>query len=174
MSARGSEAGGRESNGRHLVEARAGPMMRDEDHRMTATDTFRRQHAELGQLAQELSLALGGASGVLREGDALRAVARLAGKLRVHAAMEDEALYPRLLAHPDPEVRAMAARFRQLFGGAYDAFFAFRDAWTHEAVARAPADFVREARALVSALGERIVHENDELYARVDALYPGP
>lgn len=139
---------------------------------MSATDSFRRQHAELAELAKELSAALGGASWSLRKDEALHVVARLAGKLRVHAAMEDEAFYPRLNAHADPEVRAMAARFRKQFGGVYDAFFVFREKWTSEAVSRTPDAFVDEARGVIRALAERVVHENDELYARVDRLYP--
>jgi hemerythrin-like domain-containing protein len=137
----------------------------------TPTDTFRRQHSELFDLAKELATALGDAQRPLRAHDALVATAKLAGKLRVHAAMEDEALYPRLFGHESEEVRVTARRFSELFGGAYKAFIAFRGKWTADDVAAKPDAFIAEARALIAALGERVTHENGELYPLVDRLF---
>lgn len=98
-----------------------------------------------------------------------RSLAVLAGKLKVHAAMEDEALYPSLLSHADPNVQRVARDFRAQFGGVYEIFLAYVARWTPEAIAANAAEFVKETRGAMTALGERIVHENDELYAMVDA-----
>jgi hypothetical protein len=49
-----------------------------------------------------------GASSREEAADVRRLVAKFAGKLTVHASMENEAVYPRLFDHPDPAVRARA------------------------------------------------------------------
>ena len=132
-----------------------------------ATTRLRRQHADLGELATTLA----GALEPLEIDAALRAMARLSGLLKVHAAMEDEVLYPRLLAHEDPSVRAVAQRYRAEFGDAYGAFFRMRAGWaSRDAVQAKPEAFVADVRAAIGALGSRIRHENEGLYAMVDAL----
>jgi hypothetical protein len=138
----------------------------------TATRNFRRQHQELGDLAAQL-LAFTKQPALGAQAAAVNSVlSQLAGRIRVHAAMEDDALYPRLLEHEDADVRALGARFQSDFGGIYDAFLAFRERWTREAIAAAPEDFRQQARGVVNTLGQRIRAEHDELYARVDELFP--
>lgn len=135
----------------------------------SATARFRRQHAELASLAAALlsDLAdpeLAGDSRAVR-----RSLAVLAGKLKVHAAMEDQALYPRLYAHADPTIRDLARRFRAEFGGVYASFLGFLAEWDAPAIEGRPAEFRTAARAAMAALGTRVRLENDELYDAVDA-----
>jgi hypothetical protein len=76
---------------------------------LRATDGFRQQHAELLQLAKEISALF--VDDRLRE-DATRVRLKLstwARKLRVHMTLEDRLLYSRLLNHPDPVIRSKAA-----------------------------------------------------------------
>ncbi|MCB9659563.1 MAG: hemerythrin domain-containing protein [Polyangiales bacterium] len=138
----------------------------------TATGNFRRQHHELGQLASELLAQASEPALEERAGEVSSVLSKLAGRIRVHAAMEDDALYPRLLEHDDAEVRALGERFQREFGGIYDAFLSFRERWTRDAIATDPEGFRLQARGVVNALGARIQAENSELYARVDALFP--
>jgi hypothetical protein len=141
----------------------------------TSTERFRRQHAELGDLATALVALLTHEWGGIRADEAQRTLSQLAGKLRVHAAMENEALYPRLLTHDDDRVREVARGFVDEFGAAYRKFLEFRARWvTAETIAQAPDAFALEARAAIAILGERIAHENAELYRMVDTLYRTP
>lgn len=138
-----------------------------------ATERFRRQHAELAELAGALSKQL--ATQRLDPGAAQHALAQIAGKLKVHAAMENEALYPRLLSHDDAHVRATAGRFATEFGDVYELFLEFRGRWPDAAaIARAPADFSAQAHGAFVLLGERIKAENAELYEMVDRLEHTP
>jgi hypothetical protein len=135
------------------------------------TETFRRQHDELVRLAGVLVELV--ARDPMPASEVQRTLSKLAGVLRVHAAMEDEALYPRLLRHDDPELRALARDFLDRFGSAYRGFLDFRAQWSSiEQIAAAPADLARGARAVAELLGRRIAEENTVLYERVDALFP--
>ena len=138
-----------------------------------ATERFRRQHAELAGLAAAVTEVLRNEWGAQRAEEAQHALSQLAGKLRIHSAMENEALYPRLLQHDDPHVRRVARRFVGELSGAYRNFLELRSRWvTAETIASAPELFRAEAEAAISQLAARIVRENAELYELVDELYP--
>jgi hypothetical protein len=137
---------------------------------MGVTENFRRQHEDLLALAFEIAPLLAEDAVARDPAAARRALARFAGRLRVHAAMENDALYPRLLAHRDPTVRARAEGLYEEVGRLYadfDAFMArFPDA---AALAVDPSGFARSTRAVLRALGVRMARENEELYPLVDA-----
>jgi hypothetical protein len=137
-----------------------------------ATDNFRRQHEELATLGTELlqQLALGTEDIVARAGDLRRLMARFAGKLKMHASMENEALYPRLFDHSDPSVREKAEQLFEEVKGIYAAFAIFGERWpTTAAIEANPTEFVRETRRIMKALWLRMARENAELYPLVDA-----
>jgi hypothetical protein len=137
------------------------------------TETFRRQHDELARLVGVLLELV--ARTPMPAAEVQRVLSRLAGVLRVHVAMEDEALYPRLLDHADPEVRTLARGFLDRFGSAYRDFLDFRARWAKvEQIAAAPAELAREVRTVAGALRERVGEENAVLYERVDQLFPVP
>ncbi len=99
-----------------------------------------------------------------------RLVAQFAGKLTVHASMEDQALYPRLLEHPDATVRARAKELFDEVGGLYALFQEYAARWpTVAAIQANGAAFVKETREILFRLGQRMMRENEELYPLVDA-----
>lgn len=135
------------------------------------TESFRRQHDELARLVGVLLELV--ARAPMPAAEVQRTLSRLAGVLRVHTAMEDEALYPRLLQHTDPEVRALARDFLDRFGSAYRGFLDVRARWASvEQITAAPAELARDVRAVADALRERVHEENAVLYERVDQLFP--
>jgi hypothetical protein len=97
-------------------------------------------------------------------------VAKFAGKLTVHASMENEALYPRLFDHPDPAVRTRAKELFDEVGDLYTTFNDYAARWPTVAAIQAngPA-FVKETREILFRLAIRMTRENDELYPLVDA-----
>jgi hypothetical protein len=129
---------------------------------MKNTDNLRRQHQELAGLAAELE----------RTSDphgSRQLLSRFRGKLQMHAAMEEEALYPRLLADPRPEVHGTAKRLRDEFGGVYSAVDAFLNRWLASgAIEGDTRMFVDERTALVAALRKRIQTEETQLYPLAD------
>lgn len=136
---------------------------------MAQTDNFRRQHDELLQLAGEMAPLLG-AETLQREAVKVRAIlAALAGKLNVHLSAEDNALYPRLLNHKDPQVAELARRYQEEMGGLKEAFGAYLSRWPSAAqIQKDPGRFAGETRGILEALGRRIDKENKGLYAVVD------
>jgi hypothetical protein len=135
------------------------------------TERFERQHAELVSLAKALGAELDTRKIAADPGPARRALAAFSGKLKVHAAMEQEALYPRLLASRDPSVAEKARALAAEVGDLYEGFFGFLARWqSAEAVQTAPDEFGRETMVQLHRLGVRMKRENRELYPLVDAI----
>jgi len=139
---------------------------------LVPTDNFRRQHEELatagGELLQELDTD--DASIAARAGELRRKVARFAGKLKMHASMENEALYPRLLEHPELRVRETAATLLSEVRDLYSAFDHYARRWpTTASIEAEPRVFAKDTRKVLKTLWMRMCRENDELYPLVDA-----
>lgn len=96
-------------------------------------------------------------------------IAKLAGILKIHLAMEDSALYPRMLAHPEAAVRETAAEYQRSMGQLAPAFEAFYEKWRrHGAIESAPEEFASAWRGIVDALNQRMDLEDANLYDLVD------
>lgn len=134
---------------------------------MRPTDRFRRQHRELQTLAAELiklSLRPRAPGRELQ-----RATARFAGKLKIHAAMETEALYPLLLEHEDPEIRARATELHGELGPLYGELDEFEKRWsTAEAIEERRFRYRLELARILQVLGRRMIRENRLLYPMAD------
>ncbi len=131
-----------------------------------SANMFLRQHQGLMGIGAEIFQAMQQPV----EADALRHVRKLAarfkGALLVHQRMENEALYPRLLDHPDPAIASAARALFEQLGDVYDAFVAFEARWgASEAVAQDPAGYYGALRSLLKRLFRRMQIEDGELYA---------
>lgn len=136
---------------------------------MDRTAKFRRQHAELVQLAREVGGLLDPAALERDAADMRRQLARFLGKLKVHAAMEDGALYPELLAHGDPAVREEAQRLKDGLGPLYLRFDRLGRSWLEAGqIEAAPARFVVELTEGFAALRRRMTEEHAHLYPLVE------
>lgn len=95
----------------------------------------------------------------------------LAGKLNVHLAMEDKALYPQLLQHKDPAVQAKAKAFMEEMGGIKAAFSGYLGKYpSAQAIQAASQGFVTDTEAVIKVLAKRIQAEDSDLYELVDRL----
>jgi hypothetical protein len=136
----------------------------------SSCDRFRRQHEELKNLGVEIASKLSRKTIVEEAADVRRLVAQFAGKLTIHASMENEALYPRLFEHADPAVRARAKELFDEVGGLYATFHDYAARWPTVAAIQADGPgFVKETREILFRLALRMTRENDELYPLVDA-----
>lgn len=144
--------------------------MTTEEPAQAPTTRFRRQHDELLTIAKELTQLLDTRTLAADATPARKVLATFTGKLRIHAAMEDEALYPRLLACADVAIASKAATLRAEVGPLYQQFFAFLSRWsTAELIQGDPEAFGRETMQELYRLGKRMKRENMELYPLVDA-----
>ncbi|MBI2393346.1 MAG: protein kinase [Deltaproteobacteria bacterium] len=132
------------------------------------TDNFRRQHEELARLGAEIIAALE-TDVAAHAAHVRRLVARFAGKLSMHATMENEALYPRLLAHRDASVSGRAKALYDEVSTLYASFGTYAKRWPDSASIEAdPAAFTKDTRRVLAILSARMRRENDELYPLVD------
>jgi serine/threonine protein kinase len=135
------------------------------------TDNFRRQHEELARLGGELlqRFAAPPDETAKNASELRRMMARFAGKLSVHASMENEALYPRLLEHRDVAVRSKAKELFDEVKNIYSAFGSFTKRWpTTASIEADPATYAKDSKKVLKTLWMRMVRENDELYPLVD------
>lgn len=101
----------------------------------------------------------------------LRLLMELAGQLKLHLALEDESLYPRLVKATDPKTAETARRFQREMGGLRRAFEAFLADWSTAAKLQAnPARFGEAWAGIVKALGARVEREEKELYPLAEQL----
>jgi hypothetical protein len=131
---------------------------------MGFTDKFRQQHEEILEIAGEIQKKLKAKA----DAQELRTLlSGLAGKLNFHLAMEDKALYPRVMKM-DAAAHGVAQRFVAEMGGLADQFAAFNNKWQVSAIRKDADGFASEAHKIFNALGKRVARENAELYPLAD------
>jgi hypothetical protein len=131
---------------------------------MLDIDELRRQHGDL--LVRATGLRGLGDMVKTRE-DAAEARAAIHGIDKVlvdHLTIEDDHLYPALLASRDREVAALGADCAEEMGGILGAWIAYRDQWTAENILADPGRFRVATAGVIGALALRIERENVELY----------
>lgn len=138
---------------------------------MRATDKFRRQHEELVVLAGKIQALLDPVALTKDATEVRRMVAKFRGVLVVHARMENEALYPRLLEHPEPAVRTKVEAIFRDVGPIYDQVDVYAQRWPSADAIRADVSgFIRDTVVLLRTLGVRLTREDRELYPLADSL----
>lgn len=133
---------------------------------MTNVDRFRKQHEKLLKIVREMDNDLDAQK--LKQKENVKAIstslARLAGSLKTHLAMEDDRLYPKLIEHDDPEISNTAKQFQKEMGGIKEAFTKYADKWNSLTIRNATEDFIQETQDIFAVLGDRITKEENELY----------
>jgi len=138
---------------------------------MLATERFRRQHQELLVLASEITKLLDPTKLAQDATEVRRLVAKFRGLLVVHARMENEALYPRLLEHADSAIREKVGAIFKDVGPIYDAVDGYSERWPNaEAIQSDAPGFIKDTKHIMRTLGARVTRENDELYPLADSL----
>ena len=137
---------------------------------MRKTETYRQHHQELRAIAARIEILLDPVA-ISADPNAVAAVVReLFGKFSVHLAIEDNSLYPRAKALADERLRTVAIQFETEMGNLGKRFDAYRRTWPGPlAIARDPALFAQETRAVLTALKERVAREESQLYDLIDA-----
>jgi hypothetical protein len=136
------------------------------------TDRFRRQHEELLAMSSDIVRDL--TCGRIDAGAVRRQLARFGGKLMVHATMENDALYPRLLHHARADVCSRARMLYDDVKRVYDAWEGYARTWLEPGAIEADeVGFRRATYDVMRTLGRRMAREQNELYPLVDASVDG-
>ena len=138
---------------------------------MSATKKYRDQHEVLLESAGAISSFLDEATLPGKAPEVRKLLTALFAKLKMHLAIENESLYPRLLQSNAIEVRTTAENFQQEMGDIGIAVQAYNEKWAAStAIANEPALFIEETNSLFKALSGRIQRENQDLYMLYDKV----
>ena len=142
---------------------------------MAATDRYRDQHRDVLRTVGVLK-ALMNPDALARDPEpAYDVMMALAGKLKVHFTMEDQRLYPRLMAHDQARIRDTARAYQSEMGNLMELFDAFLQRWVEpDSIRRSPDRYIGEANDFLHRLLRRIEKEDHLLYVLVDELGPEP
>lgn len=129
------------------------------------TKLFRQQHGEILR-------ALDHVDGMCKnesEQTLCSELARLAGIVKLHLALEDKNLYPAMHKNADAQVRATAEEYQRTMGNLAPHYIAFHEKWIGAgAIAGDRAGFIKDFLQIRDALRTRIDLENRNLYDVVD------
>ena len=138
---------------------------------MRKTEQLRHQHAGIMDVILAITDQLNEATILDRIPDILGQMIDLSGRLKAHLAVEDQMLYPMMIAADHPLASDRAAEYQEEMGGLAANFENYMSKWrSFTAIEADPSGFVTETRELFEALSERIDRENNRLYPLADQL----
>jgi hemerythrin-like domain-containing protein len=99
---------------------------------------------------------------------------RLSLALRSHLLMEDNVVYPAMIASRDPDLRERAMRLRETCGDQSERFEVLYEKWGERRLIDADiSGFLADLEAYAVGLRERMDAEDAELYAHLSEERPG-
>lgn len=138
---------------------------------MSKTVNYRRQHKEILELITVILNNLESENFKENSKEIRSMLAKLAGKLKIHLAMEDKVLYPELLNNKKAEVKALAQIYLNEVGGLKEQFTNYINKWPRPTdIEKTPELFKKETVQIFDHFKKRIIREENELYDIYDRL----
>jgi len=131
---------------------------------------YRDHHADLARLAQQVTDTLPSLGQTPDLALIRHALTAFTAKLRVHLALEDDALYPRLFRHDNSRIRQTADQFSREMGDLRQGYDAHIHHWSNAEIERDPATFSQATRRIVETLMARMGREDLQLYPLLDQI----
>ncbi|MFO0546997.1 MAG: hemerythrin domain-containing protein [Polyangiaceae bacterium] len=139
---------------------------------MSFSDTYRRQHGEILQMAKSISDAIASNAVPQRAAEITSTLSQMGALVKIHLSTEDKYMYPKLGAHADAKVRDLAHHYQREMGGLSEVFGSYLAKWhVADKLKQHPADFAAETKKVFSAVAQRIQKEDSELYPLVDSIH---
>jgi len=128
-----------------------------------------RQHRELTRVTMEIVPRLEDLRALAADATPVRrGLQALTGILKVHISMEDQSFYPFLRSHRDDALRRLAEAFLTERDEIQVRYFAYVERWLEPGhIERAVGKFVAETRAILLALGTRMLQEDHEFHPQI-------
>lgn len=132
-------------------------------------DKFKHQHVDILQRVaalRELTRA-----GVAANAQAIaEGIIGMSAVIKLHLAVEDQALYPALQRSGDAALARMGRQYQDEMGPLAQAYEAFARRWnTAQRLQGDPEGFRADANDVLRRLHERMQRENREFYPRIEA-----
>lgn len=106
--------------------------------------------------------------------EARSAIAAVDQMLTCHLQLEDDHLYPALMASDDQSLAAIASECAEEMGSILGAWEAYRDRWTTPLIVADMRRFQAATAGIIGALALRIEREDSELFPAAETLLAKP
>lgn len=136
-------------------------------------DKFKLQHVDILQrIAQLRRLSQ---AGVAANAQAIaQGIIDVSSVIKLHLAVEDQALYPALQRSGDAELARMGQQYQQEMAPLAQAFDGFARRWnTAQRLQQDEAGFRADANNVLRRVHQRMQRENREFYPRIEAHQEG-
>ena len=132
-------------------------------------DKFKHQHTDiLHSIATLRDLTHAGV--VPNAAEIARRIVAMSGTIKLHLAVEDQALYPALQRGGDEALARMGRQYQSEMGPIASAYDAFARRWNTEASLRADVQgFRADANRVLRQVYERMQREDRDFYPRIEA-----
>jgi hemerythrin-like domain-containing protein len=138
---------------------------------MAMTDSYRKQHIELLDIAGKLSNKLSKDVVTKEASEIVLVLSQFASKLNMHLTMEDKALYPKLMSSGNTQTAKVAKEYMTEMGGIKQAVEKYIHSWSlAKNIIADPQKFIDDSKGIITALKARIDKEETVLYPLGDAL----
>ena len=131
-------------------------------------DKFKHQHTDiLHSIATLRDLTHAGV--VPNAAEIARRIVAMSGTIKLHLAVEDQALYPALQRGGDEALARMGRQYQHEMGPIASAYDAFARRWnTADSVRRDAEGFRSEANVVLRRVFERMQREDHDFYPRIE------
>ena len=132
-------------------------------------DRFKHQHIDiLRSIATLRALAQAGVEG--NASAIAQGIVAMSGTIKLHLAVEDQALYPALQRGGNAELARLGRQYQSEMASIASAYDAFARRWnTAENVRRNAEGFRNEANVVLRRVFERMQREDHDFYPRIEA-----
>ncbi|WP_066151717.1 hemerythrin domain-containing protein [Hydrogenophaga pseudoflava] len=131
-------------------------------------DKLKHQHQDIiGAISALRTLAQAGVA--QNAADIARLVVSMSSTIKLHLAVEDQALYPALRRGGNPELARMGQQYQEDMGPIAQAYDAFARRWNRpESVRSDEQGFRDDANRVLRMVHERMQRENRDFYPRIE------
>ena len=132
-------------------------------------DKFKHQHADImSNISALRRLAQAGVA--QNAADIARLIVSMSSTIKLHLAVEDQALYPALQRGDNPELARMGQKYQTDMGPIAQAYEAFARRWNRaDSVLHDEQGFRDDANRVLRMVHERMQRENRDFYPRIEA-----
>lgn len=132
-------------------------------------DKFKHQHADI--MSNISALRRLAQAGVAQNADDIaRLIVSMSSTIKLHLAVEDQALYPALQRGDNPELARMGQQYKTDMGPIAQAYEAFARRWNRaDSVLHDEQAFRDDANRVLRMVHERMQSENRDFYPRIEA-----
>lgn len=133
-------------------------------------EKFKHQHMDI--LGNISALRLLSQAGVAKNAAHIaKLIVSMSSTIKLHLAIEDQALYPTLQRSANPELARMGQQYQKDMGPIAQSYEAFAKRWNRsESVRRDEQGFRDDVNRVLRMVYERMQRENRDFYPRIEAM----